>query len=167
MANVSWEVKFDLGPEFENLMTRMPAEIAIKAMDSGARAAAKPVAELAAKLAPRGDETGTSKKQSKKYRGADSRYNQEPLHKKITYTIRKYKKNVLGVVGAKYPDGNEIFPLLSGHRFVRWDSSKAVSGFVQKQEDNFLIKAFRQKEKEIGAIALKKAGEVFQKAMGG
>lgn len=164
MANATFEVEFMMGPQLEKLMNQMPVEIAIKATEQGTKAAAKPVADLARKLAPRGDETGTSKKQSAKYKRD---YNKDPLYKKITYTIRKYQKHVLGVVGAKYPDGNEIFPLLSGHNFVRWNSDKTVSGFIQKQQDNFLIKAFRQKEKEIGAIALKKAGEVFQKAMGG
>lgn len=162
MANAAFEVEFRMGPQLENLMKQMPAEIAIKAMEQGTKAAAKPVSDLARKLAPRGDETGTSKKQSEAYK---LKYNKEPLYRKITYTIRKYQKHVLAVVGAKYPDGNEIFPLLSGHNFVRWNSDKTVSGFVQKQQDNFLIKAFHQKKKEIGAIALKKAGEVFQKAM--
>ena len=163
MTKPAFEVAFEFGQDFERLITNLHEDIAIKAMEEGAKAAGKIIADAVEPLIPRGDEgKAPSKRQSKAYK---AKYNKDPLHRKIRYAIRKRKYRVYAVVGAKYPDGNEIYPLLSGHRFVRWDPSKSVSGYI-KESDDFLNKAFHQSKAAAGQAALKKAGEVIQKMIG-
>lgn len=163
----AFAVEFNLGSEFEALMTKLPNEIAIKAMEQGTRAAAKPIADLASTLAPDGNipkkgKLGSSQRQSKWYKRT---YNNEPLRIKIKFAIRKYRNQVAAFIGAKYPDGNEVYPLLAGHKFVRWTKTKKVSGYVEKLQDNFLKRAFFEQKSQIGQIALDKAGAVIQREM--
>lgn len=165
-SDLAFEVDFEMPPEFFQMLDRVSADVALKAIDSGLKAGGDVIAKRAAELAPRGEVTGTSKKQSKDYK---AKYNKLPLHRKIKFAIRKYQRVQIAVIGAIYPDGNEIFPLLAGHRFVRWNKNKIphTNPAMIKKADNFLKKAYFEVEKKAADVALDKAGEVIQKAIGG
>lgn len=161
-----FEFDFELPESFFTMLDRVSSDVALKAIHEGLKVGGDHIAKRAAELAPRGEVTGTSKKQSKSYR---EKYNKQPLHRKIKFAVRKYQRVAVAVVGAIYPDGNEIFPLLAGHRFIRWNSNKTQHNnpaFIQKA-DNFLRKAFFETRVKAADLALDKAGQVIQKAMGG
>lgn len=161
-----FEFDFEMPNSFYTMLDRVSSDVALKAIHEGLKVGGDVIAKRAAELAPRGEVTGSSKKQSKSYK---ARYNNKPLHKKIKFAVRKYQRVAIAVVGAIYPDGNEIFPLLAGHRFIRWNKQKIqhTNPAMVMKADNFLRKAFFETRVRASELALDKAGQVIQKAMGG
>jgi len=161
MAKASFDVSFAMPPEFDSLIRGLDGDLVIKAIDAGLRSGSQVVLKKMQGLVPDGSVTGTSKKQSKTYR---DKYNKQPLKDKLALVVRKYDKRALAVIGARYPDGNEIFPLVAGHKKVLWSKSKTVSGYV-KPHDDWLRQAYFSSVAEAAKIAMDKAGQVIERQM--
>jgi hypothetical protein len=113
------------------------------AMDA-VEAAGKVIVARAKELAPRGSQTGTSRKRSKKQSGA-ARWNIE-LHTTIGMVQRQNKKGTVSIIGPKWPDGNKAYFNTSpaGRQRKLWGSNPtAASGLstVAPQIRNWIVQA--------------------------
>ena len=160
-----FDIKFDFdNAPVEKLLEGLQGDIAIKAFEAGAKEAGIVIARKLEDNVPRGDQGNmSSKRQSKSYK---AKYDKKPLHRKIRYALRKLKNSVWAIIGAKHPDGNEIYPLITGHRFIRWGKEPPSNTPRVKEADDFLNKTFHQSKDEAAKRALDATGEVIQKAMG-
>ena len=168
-SDISFKSEFEFDLEGLNIFENVEAGLVNRAIDAGIRPASSLIAdELSIRMpdgnAPKADgKPGSSKRQSKSYK---TKFGTIPLRTKAAYAIRKLKVAVFGIVGVRHPDGNEIYPLLTGHKFFRWDPKKQPTGLMVKESEDFLRMTFEAKKSEAADMVLRKAGEVIQKEMG-
>jgi hypothetical protein len=111
-VKINVTIQSDLRSEMERGVFSLDSMTRLKVVTQSLKAAAEVAKREMERTAPRGDVTGTSKKQSRLMKVKRVR----PIREKLGV---KAKENY-AVAGPLYPDAAEVNPLIAGHKKTLW-----------------------------------------------
>ena len=152
------ELKFPNDAELKRMFDAVPQLEKRRASDRVLRPMAKPIVTRSRQLAPRGNPTDRAKRSQRQAQAADWNY---PLHKSITYVVRKYGNAAgLAVIGPSWPKGNKAYFDTSpkGRRVFYWGKD---AGKIRPQIRNWIVQAFDETRAEQVAIAKRELKKVM------
>ena len=150
-------IESDLRQQMERGVFSLDAMTRLKVVTKALRAAAEIAKREMERIAPRGDVTGTSKKQSRMMKVKRVR----PIREKLGV---KAKENY-AVAGPRYPDAAEVNPLIAGHKMTLW--GRKTEGRVAPAEHFMAIAGRTTKHAQLLVLEaeLKRGADKILKSM--